>query len=94
MSGTTGVADIDGASSAALVRRVLQLSVGLCRPSGRLLAKVFASSHLDGVLQHCNAHFASVRLCKPAASRKESREVYILASNKKPTSGGDTSPMH
>ena len=82
MSSTTGVADIDAQASAALVQRVLRLSVWLCRPqSARVLCKLFASSHLDGVLHQFGAHFSSVQLCKPLASRKESREVYILASN-------------
>ena len=87
MSRTTGVADIDVQSSAVLVRRVLGLAVWLCRPSGRVLAKVFNSAHVGQLVQQFGAHFASVRLCKPAASRKESREVYILASNKRPSEG-------
>ena len=86
MSRTTGVADIDVQSSAALVRRVLALSVWLCRPSASVLAKVFSSAHVDGLMEQFRAHFTSVRLCKPAASRKESREMYILASNKHQTS--------
>ena len=83
MSRTTGVADIDAASSAALVSRVLVLSSWLCMPRGRVLAKVFASSHVDGLLAQFSEQFADVRVCKPAASRKESKEVYILASGKK-----------
>ena len=83
MSRTTGVTDIDVQASAALVRRVLALSVWLCRPSvsARVLAKVFASAHVDELLRQFEGHFASVRLCKPAASRRESREMYILATN-------------
>lgn len=85
MTPTTGVADIDVQSSAVLVRRVLALSVWLLRPSGSVLTKVFSSSHIDSLMQQFSAHFSSVRLCKPAASRKESREVYILASKRKST---------
>ena len=82
MTSTTGVAEIDAQSSAALVGRVLALSLLLCRPSAAVVAKLFSSSHADTLVQHFSAHFSDVRLCKPAASRKESREVYIVASNR------------
>ncbi|MEZ5559673.1 MAG: RlmE family RNA methyltransferase [Pseudomonadales bacterium] len=49
------------------------------KPGGALLVKVFQGEGLDDWVARLREHFARVQLCKPKASRPESREVFALA---------------
>jgi len=42
-------------------------------------AKMFQGAGSDQYLKELRTHFAKVNIRKPAASRKESREVYVVA---------------
>jgi 23S rRNA (uridine2552-2'-O)-methyltransferase len=49
------------------------------KPEGSLLLKVFHGGAFDEVLKELKAVFRTVAVRKPAASRGESRENYLLA---------------
>ena len=49
------------------------------KPHATFAAKMFQGSGSDEYLKELRKHFAKVRIRKPAASRKESREVYVVA---------------
>ena len=44
-----------------------------------LLTKCFMGEGFDAILRQARQSYETVKICKPAASRRTSREVYLLA---------------
>ncbi len=76
---TTGIPFADQARSADLVLSVLTLARETLREGGTFLAKIFEGAEVDNVVRELRASFGSVRRIRPAATRKESFELYLLA---------------
>ena len=74
----SGIASSDQARAAELVRAVLRFCRAQLAPRGALLVKVFQGEEFAGLLREMKALFREVRTIKPAASRDESRETYVL----------------
>ena len=77
----SGIASTDQARAAELVRAVLAFARDHLRPEGALLVKVFQGGEFEDLLREMKERFRDVRVLKPAASRGESRETYLLARN-------------
>lgn len=80
---TIGNKHADSARSAYLVEQAFELAKKVLKPGGHFLTKVFQGEDTPGLLQSIKQHFQKVKVVKPLASRKESKEVYILAMNRK-----------
>ncbi len=80
---TTGAKHADAARSAALVETALSLTRRVLKEGGYFLAKMFQGEDTPRVIQEVRRDFVSVRVVKPLASKKESREVYLLAMQRK-----------
>jgi 23S rRNA (uridine2552-2'-O)-methyltransferase len=76
---TTGIAFTDQARSADLVRVVFSLARRTLKEGGAFLAKIFEGQEADAVFKELQAEFEKVRRIRPAATRKESFELYLLA---------------
>jgi len=74
----TGVAPVDEAKSQALVMKALDLARNVLKPGGCFLVKVFHGCGLDAVIREMKKVFTHVAVRKPAASRSQSSEVYLL----------------
>lgn len=83
---TSGVGFQDHVRSVELVRLALGAARVLLRPGGALLAKVFEGPELTALVAELKSAFAEVRRLKPEATRKGSRELYLLAANYRPPS--------
>lgn len=81
---TTGIAFTDQARSADLVRIVLSLARKTLAEGGTLLAKIFEGPEADAVFKELQAEFEKVRRIRPAATRRESFELYFLAKGFRP----------
>ena len=81
---TTGIAFTDQARSADLVRAVLSLARRTLAEGGAFLAKIFEGPEADTVFRELQAEFEKVRRIRPAATRKESFELYLLAKGFRP----------
>jgi 23S rRNA (uridine2552-2'-O)-methyltransferase len=75
----TGIAPIDEAAALELARMSLEFARRLLRPGGALLIKLFQFSDTQSLLREIGTDFAEVLRRKPAASRAESREFYVVA---------------
>ncbi len=75
----SGVAAADQARAAELVRAAIDFCRANLAPQGALLVKVFQGREFASLLGLLRRTFSSVRTRKPAASRGESRELYLLA---------------
>jgi 23S rRNA (uridine2552-2'-O)-methyltransferase len=82
---TSGVRVADSARSALLFERALELAQHTLKAQGHFLGKIFQGSEFHSLLQEVKRQFAWVKVVKPSATRKESKEIYILAMRfKKP----------
>mgnify|MGYP001573688586 CR=1 FL=1 len=75
----SGIASADQARAAELVRTAADFCRVQLQPGGALLVKVFQGEEFAGLLKAMKGMFRGVRTLKPAASRDESRETYLLA---------------
>jgi len=83
----SGIASADQARAAELVRTAMDFCRAQLQPDGALLVKVFLGREFADLLKEMKAMFRSVRTLKPAASRGESRETYLLARGLKGYNG-------
>jgi 23S rRNA (uridine2552-2'-O)-methyltransferase len=75
----SGMRSVDQPRSMYLVELALELAVQILAPGGSFITKVFQGEGFDELLAECRKRFKTVRIRKPAASRQESRETYIVA---------------
>lgn len=77
---TTGHAATDHLRIMALADLVLDFAIAILAEGGGFVAKVFQGGSERAMLERMKRHFAVVRHAKPPASRKESSELYVVAS--------------
>ena len=75
----TGIASTDQARAAELALIAIEFCRAHLEPPGTFLLKVFQGESFREVLSEMRATFREVHTRKPAASRAESRETYLLA---------------
>ncbi len=75
---TTGIADIDSYRSYEIAMSVLKIADEVLRKGGNLVLKVFQSGEMGDILREARKRFRYVKVTKPKASKKYSREVYIV----------------
>lgn len=76
---TSGIRVADSARSALLVEQALSIALMVLRPGGHFLVKIFQGSEFHAILADVKKAFEWVKVVKPAASKKQSKEIYILA---------------
>jgi 23S rRNA (uridine2552-2'-O)-methyltransferase len=76
---TTGHRKTDQLRIVGLVENAAAFACEVLNPGGTFLAKVFQSGADAELLKQLKRDFASVRHVKPAASRQDSSERYVLA---------------
>lgn len=74
----SGIALADQARLIGLVEMALEFSCKYLNKKGSFLVKVFQGAGFDGFVRAMRAAFVQVHTRKPDASRKGSREVYLL----------------
>jgi len=80
----TGIASTDQARAAELASLAIEFCRGHLDPRGTLLLKMFQGESFREVLADLRSAFRDVRTRKPAASRAESRETYLVARGLNP----------
>jgi len=80
---TSGIKMADSARSALLFERAFEIARWALRPGGTFLAKIFHGSEFHQLLAQLKKQFGQTRVIRPEATRKQSREIYILAMNLK-----------
>jgi len=80
---TTGNKHADSARSALLAEQALYVARKVLKPNGTFLVKIFQGSDFHDFLLTLRKLFKKARVIKPAASRRESRETYILGTGYK-----------
>ena len=78
---TMGHRQTDHLRIIGLVEAAADFAIGVLRPGGAFVAKAFQGGETAEVMKLLRANFAQVRHIKPKASRSESAEVYLVATN-------------
>ena len=76
----TGMRSVDQPRGMYLIELALDLNTQILASGGTFVTKVFQGEGFDELVQECRKKFKTVRIRKPAASRQESRETYIVAT--------------
>ncbi|HYZ34002.1 MAG TPA: RlmE family RNA methyltransferase [Crenalkalicoccus sp.] len=77
---TTGHAATDHLRIMALAELALDFALRVLAPGGAFVAKVFQGGSERALLEILKRRFAVVRHAKPPASRKDSAELYVVAT--------------
>ena len=75
----SGVAAADAARTMHLCELALEFAAAHLKPGGALLVKAFQGSGFSQYVEQLKKRFRTVATRKPAASRAESAETYLLA---------------
>ena len=74
----SGNRDLDQARSMELADMALDAALQLARPGGVFVAKLFQGAGFEDFLAHARGRLNRVRLRTPEASRRASRETYLV----------------
>jgi 23S rRNA (uridine2552-2'-O)-methyltransferase len=77
---TTGHVATDHIRIMALAEMALAFAITILVPGGAFVAKLFQGGAEHDMLNLLKKHFRTVRHAKPPASRKDSKEMYIIAT--------------
>jgi len=80
---TTGIRSVDSDRSSLLFQQALALADDLLVPGGHFLGKIFQGSGFDEMVRELKSKFRKVKGIKPRATRKESKEIFLVAMDKK-----------
>jgi 23S rRNA (uridine2552-2'-O)-methyltransferase len=76
----TGNWQIDHLNQIELAAAALSIAEKVLKHNGRFLTKAFQGEKLDQFIEELRNRFSSVRIFRPAATRKRSAEVYLFAN--------------
>lgn len=79
----TGIKKVDQWQASALSELVLLFATANLKHNGNLFFKCFHGDGFDDILKLARKSFCQVKSVKPAASRKDSTETYLLCLAKK-----------
>lgn len=79
----SGIDTADQAASIYLAELALEFALQWLKPNGSFLVKVFQGEGFEAYLKRVRESFGAVQIRKPKASRARSREVYLLARNRR-----------
>ena len=75
----SGIASVDQARAAELTIAAIEFCRKALKPEGVFVLKLFHGPAFDDLAARLKAQFDRVKVIKPAASRGESRETYLVA---------------
>ena len=77
---TTGIKSVDHDRSIALVEAALGIAVLVLKPGGGFVCKVFQGADFNKLVAGMKPLFDQVKIVKPQGSRKESKEIFLVAT--------------
>ena len=77
----TGHFDVDAAAHYRLCHNALRFAKLHLKPKGHFIIKLLRGGNEQEFRKELEDEFESVQLMKPAASRKESTEIYAIATS-------------
>ena len=75
---TTGIGATDTSRSISLARKALEIACALLKKEGSFACKILEGEDIGRFKSEVSRNFTQVRLFRPKATRKRSREVYLV----------------
>lgn len=75
---TTGIGATDTSRSISLARKALEIACVLLKKKGNFVCKILEGEDIKQFKSEVSENFSQVRLFRPKATRKRSREVYLV----------------
>ncbi|MBI5041433.1 MAG: 23S rRNA (uridine(2552)-2'-O)-methyltransferase RlmE [Gammaproteobacteria bacterium] len=79
----SGMGAVDQPRAMYLVELAVDFAREMLKPGGTFVCKVFQGEGFDALVQSLRQDFSKIVVRKPKASRPRSREVYLVASERK-----------
>lgn len=79
----SGVPAVDAARAAGLLQMAEDVAEHLLKPGGAFCTKAFHGQGFDAMVRTLRSKYAKVSVYKPKASRPRSKEVYLIAKDKR-----------
>lgn len=76
---TTGIKEVDAARSMDLVRKASEIASRMLFPGGHFICKVFEGEDFRDFRAEVAGRYTEVRVFRTGATRKKSREIYLIA---------------
>ena len=77
----TGIRELDQDRILELAYSALRYAQQISKDGAMLLLKLWASGRVKQLENDILSHYSQVKIVKPASSRQDSAELFILASN-------------
>jgi 23S rRNA (uridine2552-2'-O)-methyltransferase len=84
---TSGVRSLDQARSEGLFERALEIAEQTLAPGGHFVGKLFQGPDWQRLVARVRAGFSTMHTIKPAGSRKESIEQYVVGLGRRDSRG-------
>ena len=78
---TTGNKNLDSIQTGELSLTAMRFAVGMLRPKGIFLSKIFMGSMFNEIVENAKKNFKESKIFKPPSSRKDSKESFIICKN-------------
>lgn len=88
----TGLHDLDIYIQSQLLYAALNLTIGVLRPGGKFVAKIFRGRDVDLLYAQLRTVFQKVSVAKPRSSRASSLEAFVVCEGFMPPA--DSDPSH
>ena len=78
---TTGNKNLDSIQTGELSLTAMHFAIGMLRPKGIFLPKIFMGSTFNEIVENAKKNFKESKIFKPPSSRKDSKESFIICKN-------------
>ena len=78
---TTGNKNLDSIQTGELSLTAMHFAIGMLRPKGIFLSKIFMGSTFNEIVENAKKNFKESKIFKPPSSRKDSKESFIICKN-------------
>ena len=78
---TTGNKNLDSIQTGELSLTAMDFAIGMLRPKGIFLSKIFMGSTFNEIVKNAKKNFKESKIFKPPSSRKDSKESFIICKN-------------
>ena len=78
---TTGNKNLDSIQTGELSLTAMDFAIGMLRPKGIFLSKIFMGSTFNEIVENAKKNFKESKIFKPPSSRKNSKESFIICKN-------------
>ena len=78
---TTGNKNLDSISSGELCKEALIFASHVLKKNGHFVSKIFMGSSFNEIISTARFYFKETKVFKPLASRKDSKESFIICKN-------------